>query len=93
MVPCTAKQDCVLDKKLDHKSELLAVTASLDLHWYSVSGCAVNDSKPTSPEHSNQHAALPLKVELLAVLKKTELCTKLRKLDFRKFSVSFIILA
>ena len=87
VVPCKTPQDCVVDQRLDHKSELLAVTTSLDFHWYSISECALQSDKTSSPERATQQDVLPiaLKVELLAVLKKTELCTKLRKLDFREY--------
>ncbi len=85
MVPCRTQQDCVVEQRLEHKSELLAVTTSLDFHWYSVSESAVQHD--SSPDRPPQQEELPvgLRVELLAVLKKTELCTKLRKLDFRKY--------
>ena len=73
VVPCRTQQDCLFNEELDHRSELLAVTTDLDCHWYCVHECAAKHGE-----------ANVLKLELLAVLKKTELCTKLRKLDFRK---------
>lgn len=77
-MPCPTQQDCVVDRKLEHKSDLIAVTSNLDYHWYSVID---NDGEVSSAE--DQTASVEM--ELLAVLKRAELSTKLRKLDFREF--------
>ena len=83
VVPCRAQQDCVVDQKLEHKSELLALTSALECHWYSVS-----ESKRPSSTGREEILREMIRIERLAVLKKVELCTKLRKLDFREFLVA-----
>lgn len=87
MVPCRTQQDCVLDQKMEHKSELLAVTSSLECHWYSVyedEGTHLKSSSDGGVEVKQDDSEIALRIEKLAVLKKTDLCAKLRKLDFRK---------
>ena len=74
----------MVDLKLECKSELVAVTSTLDCHWYSVS----NGSPPSSladNDMQQDEVSGAMKVELLASLKKDDLSTKLRKLDFREF--------
>ena len=61
---------------MECRSDLVAVTASLDLLWFSVW-----DVKETNAE---EVSSVTIKVEQTAMLKKAELCTKLRKLDFRE---------
>jgi hypothetical protein len=81
--------DCIVDQKAEHKSELFAVTTSLDCHWYSVSDAA----------EAHEHAELReceegpgcISVELLAVLKRPDLSTKLRKMDFRELNVCCVV--
>lgn len=36
MLPCRTNQDCVSEPRQQRKSELLAVSSSLDFHWFSV---------------------------------------------------------
>lgn len=91
------QQDCIVDHKLEHKSGLLAMTTTLDCHWYSVSdaepqeqtGQAGTGKQETGMAEggmeADQEQSKCIKVELLAVLKRTDLSTKLRKMDFREF--------
>lgn len=79
-----SQQDCIVDHKLEHKSELLAVTATLDCHWYSAS----DTQSQTESRGQDDEPTTNIKVELLAVLKKTDLCARLRKIDFREFLLS-----
>lgn len=58
----------------------MAVTSSLDCQWYSVS-----DAETVSAENTQQEGRVSVQVKLLAELKKADLCTKLRKLDFREY--------
>lgn len=74
-----------MDHKQENKSELLAVTTTLDCHWYCVSDAetGVAERGMESREHDKC-----IEVELLAVLKRTDLSTKLRKMDFREFQLT-----
>ena len=36
MLPCRTNQDCVSEPRQQQKSELLAISSSLDFHWFSV---------------------------------------------------------
>ena len=75
-------QDCIVDHKLEHESELLAVTTTLDCHWYSVSDDEAHQQAGTQEDEGGSKC---IKVKLLAVLKRADLSTKLRKMDFREF--------
>lgn len=99
MVPFRAQQDCVPDHKRDGNSELLAVTSDLDCHWYIISerlGMGVASSgqldgaerKETKREGKEERGGGGIKVELMAMLKKTDLCYKLRKMDFRELIIT-----
>ena len=94
MVPVRAQQDCVLDQNRDGNSELLALTSSMECRWYIISEIsgvggapvAPNDSpKGTKKEENQEDGACSIKVDLMATLKKADLCNKLRKMDFRKY--------
>ena len=46
VLPCRTNQDCVSEPRQQQKSEILAVSSSLDFHWFSV--CEVE--RVASPE-------------------------------------------
>ena len=90
LVSDRSQLDCIVDHKAEHKSELLAITTSLDCHWYSVSEAPEtcqqkDDQQETSTESvESEEDSESISVELLAVLKRADLSTRLRKIDFRK---------
>ena len=81
----SAQQDCVVDQRSECKSNLLAVTSSLDCQWFSVSDVqgVTMPAEGVEPEQAEE-SPNGVRVQQMGVLKKAELCTKLRKLDFRK---------
>ncbi len=87
VVPVRTQQDCVLDQNRDGNSEFLAITTSLECRWYTVSEKLPLGETTTSPDDKRvekENYDGSIKLELLATLKATELCNKLRKMDFRK---------
>lgn len=70
-----------MDHKLEHQSELVGVTRNLDIHWYCVSEQQQHRGTPSESDEQGNH----INIKLLATLKRAELCTKLRKMDFREF--------
>ena len=102
MASSKPQQDCIVDHKLEHKSELLAVTTTFDCHWYSVRNDNQKGQERGQEEHEDGGQTLEqqqelggqvesIKVELLAVLKRVDLCAKLRKIDFREFILLHIM--
>ncbi len=87
-MPGRSEQDYVVDPKLAHKSELLAITSTMEFHWYSISDgggeTEVACSKTSSPGGDLDRPRRVVKIEKLAILKATDLSSKLRKLDFRE---------
>lgn len=81
----SAQQDCVVDQRSECSSNLLAVTSSLDCQWFSVSDVQM-PSGGVEPEQVEE-SHIWVRVQRVAVLKKADLCTKLRKLDFRKLII------
>ena len=90
--PGKLQQDYVVDEKFGHRSELLVVTTDFDFHWYCVNDYESHGERGGA---ETQEALLvgckepreQIRVELLAVLKRTDLCTKLRKMAFREFKL------
>ena len=67
------------------KSELLAISTSLDVHWFSVSEIEREKSEEPSGEDEDdttmERERAELVIESLAVLKKKDLGTELRQFD------------
>ena len=71
-------QDCVMDSGSQRRSDLLAITPDLCLHWYSVcEGGGARDCEG-------------MKIEQLATFSKDNLHSELRKLKLGKFIMSTI---
>ena len=93
MLPCRTNQDCIAEPKQQHKSELLAVSASLNFHWFSVSEVErgrEGDAEPGEAgegeiDDSEGGGKAVLMIECLAVLKKKDLGAELRQLDCCEF--------
>ena len=84
MIPCRAHQDCVSDPRHQQKSELLAVSSSLDFHWFSV--CEVERGETEEKEEGEKYAddkrdKTSLVIESLALLRKKDLSDELRELE------------
>lgn len=95
MLPCRTNQDCVSEPRQQQKSELLAVSSSLDFHWFSISEV----ERVASPEHDEKQeeereegkkkegsgeedgVRSELVIERIAVLKKKDLGAELRQFD------------
>lgn len=103
MLPCRTNQDCVSEPKQQQKSELLAVSSSLDFHWFSV--CEVEKVASPEPretddgggqeeekEGSGEGDSSELVIERLAVLKKKDLGAELRQFDCCESSYTGIFL-
>ena len=95
MLPCQTNQDCVSEPRQQQKSELLALSSSLDFHWFSI--CEV-ERVATSPEPQGESdgeqreedeeegskegdVVGELVIERLAVLTKKDLGVELRHFD------------
>ena len=72
-------RDCVVDQTSQQKSEILAISPTFNLCWYSV--CEGGGRGDTGEKGGDSGA---LVIENLAVMTKNELCAELRKLDHRK---------
>lgn len=71
-------QDCVMDEGSQQRSDLLAITPDLCLHWYSV--C----------EGGGAREGEEMKIEQLATLSKDDLLSELKKLKFCKLIEKYI---
>ena len=71
-------QDCVMDEGSQQRSDLLAITPDLCLHWYSV--CEGGGAR----EGSGAREEEGMKIEQLATLSKDDLLSELKKLKFCK---------
>ncbi|XP_064396222.1 spatacsin-like isoform X6 [Halichondria panicea] len=69
-------QDCVMDEGSQQRSDLLAITPDLCLHWYSV--CEGGGAR----EGSGAREEEGMKIEQLATLSKDDLLSELKKLKF-----------
>ena len=84
VLPCRTHQDCVSDPRHQQKSELLAVSTSLDFHWFSVNevekveAAMVEEGEKSAKDEEGK---VLLAIESLAVLRKEEFCAELRKLE------------
>ena len=71
-----------MDEKQQHKSELFVVSSSFDLYWYSVCEQVVEGTEESGREGDG--GGVCLHVERLAVLRRADLSTELRKLECSK---------
>ena len=86
VLPCRTNQDCISEQQ---KSELLAISSSLDFHWFSVSevereGSVQDESGGGEDEKDKDKEGdgTVLMIERLApVLKKKDLGSELSSLD------------
>ena len=98
MLPCRTNQDCISDPKQQQKSELLAVSASFNFHWFTVSEVGrerEGNEEPGEPGEPGGPGVIDdggeggskavLMIECLAVLKKKDLGAELRQLDCCEF--------
>lgn len=87
MLPCRTNQDCVSDPRQLLKSDLFAVSSSLDFYWFSVSELEKEEDDIEEPgdgaedDGDKEDGQAKLKIESLAVFKKKDLGAELRQLD------------
>lgn len=94
VLPCRTNQDCVSEPRQQQKSELLAVSSSLDFYWFSI--CEVERVASPGPKETEdggtqkekdesgegEGVSCELVIERLAVLKKKDLGAELRHFDY-----------
>ena len=85
VLPGQAAQECLADTRQLHKSELLAVSSTLDLLWYSLQEQMVQGEGGKEEEEGEEEGEGEgggrVAVECLAVLKEADLSDELRRLE------------
>ena len=69
----------MLDEKQEEESELFAVSSNFDLYWYGVYEVAEGGEESGGEEGDG--GGVCLCVERLALLRRSDLCSELRKME------------
>ena len=70
----------MVDENQQEKSELFAVSSNLDLYWYGVYEQVVEGAEGSGGEEGDG-GGVCLCVERLALLKRSDLCSELRRME------------